>query len=207
MKKIQTVILALFILAFIATGALLWKEHTDNNAYQTYLSDVLSNRVSSLISNITSVDRVLTEVINTQTINKNQASSLYGNFYSIKERNEEVTDIGIRLNKIQRNENDEVITTNGKLSEYFKIINDALTAEDIDQLTPAQLEAFTEYQSLVTLYKEIVKSNVLGVTDTGVNGEYWNNYFANGVEKDYWINLINDMENVTPEYKEFTLLN
>lgn len=206
MKKIKTGIVAIFIVAFIATIALFLNVYRENITYKNYLSDILSNRVSPLISNISNIERTLAEVIENETINKSQASSLQGNFNSIKSQNQNIIDLGIRLNKIPTNKIEKVIATNAKISDYFKKINDVLETDEVDLITPAQLEGFKEFQGLASLYKKIAKSNVLGVTETGVSGEFWNRYFVDGVDKEYWVNLIIGIEDVTPEFTDFTLL-
>jgi hypothetical protein len=206
LNKIKTVIIAVTLVAFVAVGVLFKLEHNKTVSYESYLSDVLSNRVSSLISSASNVDRVLTEVIKSRALSKNQASSLYGNFNNMKSQTENIIDLSVRLNKIPRNRNVNVVITNAKISDYFKLLNESMELEAVDPLTEAQIEVFKEFQSLVGLYKEIARSNVLGVTETGVNGEYWNNYFKDGIAEDFWIDMINGLEDVTPDYRSFALL-
>jgi hypothetical protein len=201
------VILGVFVVAFVATIALSYNAYRENSRYKTYLSDVLSGKVSSMISTVSNLERTLNEVITSQTISRNQAVSLSGNFNGIKARTEEILAIGVRINRIERNSSDKLITTNTKLSAYYKNLCDALESEEVDQLSEAQLTGYTEFLELVSSYKSIANTFVLGVTDTGVSGEYWASYFAEGVEEAYWTDLINEMEAASPEYKEFTLLN
>jgi hypothetical protein len=207
LSKVKYVLLAVTSVAFVVMAALFWREQKENIRYEAYLSDILSGKVSQMVSNISSLERTLAEVIDTQEITKNQASSLCSNFSSIKDRNREIVEIGVRLDKMPRDNSDRTIMTNAKMSEYFKKLSDALNPDEIDQLAPTQLEGFHEFLELIRSYKEIAKSDIHGITDTGVNGEYWNRYFVDGVEKDYWVDLIDGMEEISPDYTNFTLLN
>jgi hypothetical protein len=206
LKKVKTGLITISVLSLVLMVAASVVIYRKNQTYATYLSDIVSNRVSPLVSNISNVDSVLSDIVEKQTITKSQAQSLYGNINSIKSQTQTLLDIAIRLEKIPRNRIDKVINTNEKITLYFKSLYEALGEDESDPLTQTQLEGFIEFQSLASLYKKIVKSYVTGITDRGVSGEYWHEYFVDGVEDDYWINIVQGLEDVTPEYSDFTLL-
>lgn len=207
MKKAKYVVIVVAVLALINIAVIFVHLYSENNTYQTYLSDILSNRVSSLVSSISNVDKTLTEVIQSQSITKAQASSLTGNFSNIKSQSESIIDIGVRIDKIPVHKLDKVVTTNSNITTYFQNIYGYMTADEINQLTTVQLEDFKELQKVTRLYSEEAKINILGVTEYGVNGEFWAEYFKNGVNKKDWINLMNGLDDVTPKYKDLSLIN
>lgn len=207
LKKAKYVVLVVGILALINIAVIFIHLYSENKTYQTYLSDIESNQVSSLISNISNVDRTLTEVIQSQSINKNQAGSLIGNFNGIKSQSQNIIELGVRLKKVPVNKLNKVVTTNSNITLYFQNIYGYMTADEINQLASVQLEDLKELQKFIRLYKEEVRINIVGATETGVNGEYWHEYFDNGINKEDWINLMNGMEDVTPKYKDLSLIN
>ncbi len=207
MNKIKTAFLATITLVLIAMVLLLWNIHQDKSEYEVYLSDILSGQVCILVSNINTLERTLTEVIEYQTVSKEQATVLYRNSKGMMERESELFETGVRLGKIKRNQIDKAISTSTKLAKYFEKIYTSLSEEDLEPLTEVQKEGFEEFQKLVSLYKEIAKSCVNGVSDTGVKVEYWDEYSTDGVNKRYWVKLINQLEEVSPGYEDFVLLN
>lgn len=207
MNKIKTAFLATITLVLIAMVLLLGNIHQDKSEYEVYLSDILSGQVCILVSNINTLERTLTEVIEYQTVSKEQATVLYRNSKGMMERESELFETGVRLGKIKRNQIDKAISTSTKLVKYFEKIYTSLSEEDLEPLTEVQKEGFEEFQKLVSLYKEIAKSCVNGLSDTGVKVEYWDEYSTDGVNKRYWVKLINQLEEVSPGYEDFVLLN
>lgn len=207
MNKRKTAIFAAAALVVIAMIILSASLNKDKNEFEAYLSGILCGRVSILVSNIDALEQTLTEVIEYQTVTSEQAAVLYRNSSCMKDREIELSEMGTRLGKLKRNQIDKAITTVTKMSEYFKKLYKSLSEEDIDHMTQAQQEGFQEFRELLSLYKAITISCVRGVTDKGIGTEYWNEYSEEGINKKYWVELISRLEEASPVYSHYALLN
>jgi hypothetical protein len=206
MSKIKTILITTLSISTISLIALFLHVYKQNITYQTYLSDILANRVSTFITYNSNIDETLKEIINNKTITKKQVSMLYEYYKNIKEQSLELTDTGVSLGRLSNKRIKRVIKTSSKIADYFKSIYYTLSSSEVDELSANQIEGLKQFQSLSILYKKVIKNYVSGATDDGVNGEYWNLYYKQGVTDKYWSNLIMELEDVTPEYTGFSLL-
>ncbi|MDF2589880.1 MAG: hypothetical protein K0S41_3721 [Anaerocolumna sp.] len=206
MSRIKNVLIVILSVSTIGLVALFFHVYKENITYQAYLSDILANRVSSIITNNSDVEKTLKDIIKNKTITKKEVATLYEYYSNMKEQSTYLVDSGIQLGRIQKNRINRVINTSSKIAEYFKRIYYTLSSNEVDELTSTQIDGLKQFQSLALLYKKVIRTYVSGIIDDEISGEFWNLYYKQGVKDNYWSNMIVEFEDVTPDYTGFTLL-
>lgn len=198
--------IALVLVPVLIIAGLVGNVIVQNRNFKNYLSDRLANMVSPLAANVVVGEQVLSEVIESKTLKKNQASRLTTVFTNIANQVKSIDELGVSIKRLPEGSLEHVVATNRRLSEYFRIINESLDQDEAITLNPQQINTMKAVHEITKEYAQVVQSNVKGVAASGVTGEFWHHYYKKGINQRYWATLLTDMGEHTPKQEQLDFL-
>lgn len=198
-KRTVIILSGLLILSFLFAGYTLYQKQL----YEKFLSQQLANQISPLVSAIRENHALLDEIYNRGTITRVEATTIGGNFSIITFEAQDILYMGHRIKRIDNHVSNQIASTNHNYARFFQydlpFEKEELEPEQI-HLNPNQLEQIKEIKAVVDQYEQIVRDHIkhLGTELRGMPTAYWDEYMSNGIKKKDWVNLITQMERVTP---------
>ncbi|WP_047983369.1 hypothetical protein [Ornithinibacillus californiensis] len=205
MEKRNFVIVTLVICLMVSTYFNYQSYKTKSN-YESYLSQVLSNEVAMLASNVFNARDILDQSMEDMQISKAELDYLAVVLNGIAMGLQEIDQINIHLNFVELNNNGKTfVRVNSQFSQYItndlisKRTNNPLSdSEEKIRLTSEEINNLSKIYELLNEYSIIIDETVDGINN---KGQLTDDYIrTNFVKKDDWILLlerINDVSNST----------
>lgn len=177
-----------------------WVQYRENKGYETYLSNLIANKVAVMSSSMLWNDEKLDSMINNQEVTKAEAVQMISNYDSILEMSQDLCQIqsSIELNKNSGKLNNDTALIAQYFSTYIrtKVIgqeNFPELAEDgskIIKLSQEQVDKLGIMKRISSGWKKIILKNVNGLSLDGGEENYWDKYSSRkAIHNSYWKNI------------------
>lgn len=218
MKK--KVFLSIIATLFILFGV---NQYLEKQRYEDYLSLQVANDFSRLSFAIFNSQRIYEEVLSTETISLEQVKVIFDNKYSISRITQDYQGFGSDLNRINRNDVENLPALNtSSIAEYFRRLSwDKaekldLAPESVLQQFPypleevgtfpieqKQVEAIEMFTDLNSRWINVINKYVKGANEGSLTLDsdvYFAAYGDTALKEDYWTDVVVAMDVATREF-------